>query len=290
MAEGAKLEARRPADEADDEFEPPPESSGPWPPLLDLAVCLRFFSRLPVPALPGEQDRHAVPDFRTAPRMLPVAGALIAVPAALALLGGHALDLGPFIAATLAALAATLVTGALHEDGLADVADGFGGGTTPERRLKIMRDSRIGAYGASALVLVYALRIGALATLLDRAGWRAALVLVLAAALSRTAALWPMVHLDPARPGGASHAVGRPGAAAHATAWGLCLALLVAGGLLGLPWLGLLLAAGLAWTAAWTLSRLSGRLIGGQSGDVVGACQQAAEVCVLLAMLIALPA
>ncbi|WP_298955074.1 adenosylcobinamide-GDP ribazoletransferase [uncultured Methylobacterium sp.] len=289
MAEAAKLGARQPADEADDEFEPPPDRAGPWPPLLDLAACLRFFSRLPVPALPGETDRHAAPDFRTAPRMLPVAGALIAVPAALALLGAHGLGLGPFIAATLAVLAATLVTGALHEDGLADVADGFGGGTTPERRIEIMRDSRIGAYGASALMLVYALRIGALATLLDRAGWRTALVLVLAAALSRTAALWPMVHLGPARPGGASHAVGRPGAAAHATAWGLCLVLALAAGLLGLPWLGLALAGGLAWLAAWTLSRLSARLIGGQTGDVVGACQQVAEVGVLLAMLIALP-
>ncbi|GJD47457.1 Adenosylcobinamide-GDP ribazoletransferase [Methylobacterium crusticola] len=291
MAEGAGLSAG-PAvpDEADDEFEPPPPDSGPWPPLLDLAACLRFFSRLPVPALPGEGDAHATPDFRTAPRMLPLAGLVIGLPAALALVGGVKLGLGPYIAATLALAFATLVTGALHEDGLADVADGFGGGATPARRLEIMRDSRIGAYGTAALILSYALRIGALATLADRAGWRAALAVLAVAALSRTAALWPMCRLGPARPDGAAHAVGRPDPATHATAWALCLVVLALAGLLGLPWHGLGLAALLALAAAWAVTRLAGRLIGGQSGDVVGACQQIAEIAALLALLIAIPA
>ncbi|GJD98235.1 adenosylcobinamide-GDP ribazoletransferase [Methylobacterium isbiliense] len=286
MADRAGWDAMQ---EADDEFEPPPPGSTLWPPLLDLAACLRFYSRLPVPPLPGEAGAHGPPDFRTAPRMLPIAGLVIALPAALALLGGLGLGLGPYLAATLAALAATLVTGALHEDGLADVADGFGGGSDAARRLDIMRDSRIGAYGTAALILAYGLRIGALATLADRAGWRAALVLLLAAAVSRTAALWPMLALPPARPGGSSHAVGRPTPATHALAWALCLALFLAGGLLGLPWIGLALAGLLAALSAWTMSRMAERLIGGQTGDVIGACQQIAEIAVLLAMLIALP-
>jgi adenosylcobinamide-GDP ribazoletransferase len=276
--------------EADVEFEPPPPASGPWPPLRDLAACLRFYSRLPVPALPGETDGHAAPDFRTVPRMLPLAGLLIGLPGAVALVAALKLGLGPFLAATLALAFATLVTGALHEDGLADVADGFGGGATPARRLEIMRDSRIGAYGAAALFLSYALRIGALATLADRVGWRVAVVVLAVAALSRTAALWPLCHLGPARPDGAAHAVGRPSPATHATAWALCLAVLVLAGLLGLPWLGLCLAGLFAFVAAWTMTRMADRLVGGQTGDVIGASQQLAEIAALIALLIAIPA
>nr|WP_245524111.1 adenosylcobinamide-GDP ribazoletransferase [Methylobacterium nonmethylotrophicum] len=251
---------------------------------------MRFFSRLPVPAVPGETDRHAAPDFRTVPRMLPLAGLAIGLPGAVAAAAALALGLGPFLAATLALAFAVLVTGALHEDGLADVADGFGGGTSPARRLEIMRDSRIGAYGAVALVLSCALRIGAIATLADRIGWRVAVALLAVAALSRTAALWPLCRLPPARPDGAAHAVGRPSGTTHATAWALCLALLALAGLLGLPWLGLCLAGLLALVAAWTLTRMAERLVGGQTGDVIGASQQLAEIAALLALLIAIPA
>ncbi|AWN46886.1 adenosylcobinamide-GDP ribazoletransferase [Methylobacterium terrae] len=295
MATGTSAGPGRAGDEAqesqaDDAFEPPPTRSGPWPPLADLAACLRFYSRLPVPALPGEADSHAAPDFRTVPRMLPLAGLVIGLPGAVVLPAALTLGLGPFLAATLALAFATLVTGALHEDGLADVADGFGGGTTPARRLEIMRDSRIGAYGAAALVLSYALRIGALATLADRIGWRVAVAFLAVAALSRTAALWPLCRLSPARPDGAAHAVGRPTTKTHATAWALCLAVLVLAGLLGLPWLGLCLAGLLALLAAWTVSRMAARLVGGQTGDVIGASQQVAEIAALLALLIAIPA
>ncbi|GJD63153.1 adenosylcobinamide-GDP ribazoletransferase [Methylobacterium frigidaeris] len=290
MATESSAGSDRSDDLGDDEFEPPAPPSGPWPPLADLAACLRFYSRLPVPALPGEIDAHAAPDFRTVPRMLPLAGLVIGLAGAIALAASLALGLGPFLAATLALAFTTLVTGALHEDGLADVADGFGGGTTVARRLEIMRDSRIGAYGAAALVLSYALRIGALATLADRIGWRVAVAFLMAAALSRTAALWPLCHLPPARPDGAAHAVGRPTGATHATAWALCLAVLVAAALIGLPWLGLCLAGLLAFLAAWTLTRMAARLVGGQTGDVIGACQQLAEIAALLALVIAIPA
>ena len=193
-----------------------PEDTFPGASLAyDLAACLRFYSRLPVPRLPGEGDPHRLPDFRTLPRLLPVAGLILALPSALILLVAWGLDLGPFLAGTLAVAAGTLVTGALHEDGLADVADGFGGGTTRERRIEIMRDSRIGAYGGVALVLTLALRIGAFATLLDRTGAMAAMALLLAASLSRSAALAPMVLLGPARPGGAGASVGVPDRRTH---------------------------------------------------------------------------
>lgn len=256
----------------------------------DLAACLRFYSRLSVPRLPGEGDPHAVPDFRTVPRMLPLAGLLIALPSAATLLGAWALGLGPFLAATLSVTVGALVTGALHEDGLADVADGFGSGGTRERRLEIMRDSRIGAYGGVALVLSLALRIGTLATLLDRTGAHAAVALVLAAAISRTAALAPMVVLDPARPGGAGAAVGRPTRNTLVVAMGLSLGLAVLALAFGLPAGGIALMLGSTALAAYTVIALARRQIGGQTGDVVGACQQAAEIAGLIGLVAAIPA
>jgi adenosylcobinamide-GDP ribazoletransferase len=256
----------------------------------DGAACLRFYSRLPVPALPGEGDPHSAPDFTRVPRMLPLAGLVLALPGGLVLLAAWGLGLGPFLAATLAVATGVLITGALHEDGLADVADGFGGGTTRERRLEIMRDSRIGAYGGVALVLALALRIGALATLLDRTGSGAALALVLAAALSRTAALAPMVLLVPARRDGAAASVGRPGRPAVAIAGALALTLALLGGLLGLPVGGVLLMLLLSGLGALAVTALARRRIGGQTGDVIGACQQVAEIAALLGLVAMVPA
>ena len=264
-----------------------------WPgrgALYDLAGCVRFYSRLPVPQLPGEPDPHRSPDFTTLPRMLPLAGLILALPAALMLAAAWAIGLGPFLAATLAVAILVVATGALHEDGLADVADGFGGGSTRERRLEIMRDSRIGAYGGAALVLALALRIGALATLLDRTGYAAATGLIVAAILSRVAALAPMVMLKPARPNGLSAAVGRPGRASQATALGLGVALALGAVPLGLPPGGvapMILCAGLAALGLTWLARV---MIGGQTGDVIGACQQAAEIAALLALVAAVAA
>ncbi len=160
-----------------------------WPgreALHDLAACLRFYSRLPVPQLPGEPDPHRSPDFTRLPRMLPLAGVILALPAALMLAAASLAGLGPFLAATLAVAVMATTTGGLHEDGLADLADGLGGGHDRAKILAIMRDSRVGSYGALVLFLALALRIGALATLLDRIGLGAATGFVLAAAVSRS--------------------------------------------------------------------------------------------------------
>ena len=257
--------------------------------LYDLAACLRFYSRLPVPALPDEPAPHATPDFRTVPRMLPLAGLILALPAALTLVGAWDLRFGPFVAAALALAVLALSTGAMHEDGLADVADGFGGGRTRDRRLEIMRDSRIGAYGGTALVLAYSLRLGALATLLDRSGGHAALALLLAAAVSRSAALVPMVMLAPARPGGAGASVGRPTGTTLAVAAGLSAVLALVGFGLGLPFLGVVLVLLLAPAAALALTLLARNRIGGQTGDVIGACQQVAEIAAFIGLLAATP-
>lgn len=267
-----------------------PEDTFPGASLAyDLAACLRFYSRLPVPRLPGEGDPHRLPDFRTLPRLLPVAGLILALPSALILLVAWGLDLGPFLAATLAVAAGTLVTGALHEDGLADVADGFGGGTTRERRIEIMRDSRIGAYGGVVLVLTLALRIGAFATLLDRTGAMAAMALLLAASLSRSAALAPMVLLGPARPGGAGASVGVPDRRTIAIVASLTLVFVAIGWIAGLPVLGMVLMPALALGASLGLTALARAKIGGQTGDVIGACQQVAEIAALLGLVATVP-
>jgi adenosylcobinamide-GDP ribazoletransferase len=174
---------------------------------------------------------------------------------------------GPAAAATLAALA--LMTGALHEDGLADSADGLLGGRTRERRLEIMRDSRIGSFGALALGLVLLSTWSALVPLLESGQlWGA---LIAASALSRAAMVAVMAALPPARPGGLSASTGRPEPALAALACGIALTLAVltlGSGALAPTLAAALLPALLAWAAT--------RLIGGQTGDILGASQQLA--------------
>jgi adenosylcobinamide-GDP ribazoletransferase len=242
-----------------------------------------------VPALPFEGDPHALPDLRPLAQVLPLAAIVIAIVPALVLAAALALALGPWLSAALAVASLTLLSGAFHEDGLADTADGFWGGSTPERRLAIMRDSLIGSFGASALIVAFALRIGALATLADRlAPIEAALAVVIVAAVSRTAGLVPLTLLPPARLDGASYAVGRPSRQSLWIAAALAAAIAVVLGLLAdLPVSGLALMLALAALAAHVLTRVSDRLIGGQTGDVAGAVQQVAEVAALVGLLVA---
>ncbi len=121
--------------------------------LADFYFCLGFFTRLPFLSVASRSEPHSLADFPRAVRMLPVAGGLVGSIAALVM--GMASELGfpPPLAAPLAICALVLLSGALHEDGLADCADGFSHGATRERKLEIMRDSRIGTFGAVALVL-----------------------------------------------------------------------------------------------------------------------------------------
>ncbi|MGP9819769.1 adenosylcobinamide-GDP ribazoletransferase [Salinarimonas sp. NSM] len=259
-------------------------------PIADVARALRFYSRLPVPALPWETDPHALPDFARMARMLPVAGAILGALGALVLAGASLAGLPPLVAAALALGALAAMTGALHEDGLADVADAFAGATTRARRLEIMKDSRVGAFGATALALALILRVGALAALVEGAGvLGAAAALCALSTLSRTATLVPLALADPARAEGASASVGRlPRATlsiAGGIATGIALALALAG---GLPLAGMLGACLATALAGWAITRWSVAKIGGQTGDVAGAAQQVAEIAAALALLIAL--
>ena len=177
-------------------------------------------------------------------------------------------------------LVATLVvTGCLHEDGLADTADGFGGGATRERKLEIMRDSRIGTYGVCALTMSILIRAGALASLADPR----TVVFALIAAHGAARATLPlfMALLPPARSDGLSHAAGRPAQdrLLIAGALGVLILAIFLGPLPGLAALVLLAAA--VGMMAW----LSSAQIGGQTGDVLGALEQVGEIVILLVAL-----
>lgn len=240
----------------------------------DPMTCVGFFTRLPVP--------HGTPSksFADSLRAAPIAGLVIAICGALVFWLASRLGLPSTVAAALALSATMLVTGCLHEDGLADVADGFGGGKTRERKLEIMRDSRIGTYGVAALALSILLRWSALAALLTPSDVFAALVAAHMAARGLLPAF--IASVSAARPDGLSANVGE-----IASTSVLIAAVL---GFLALLLLGLGAAIVMAIVLAILLvllKRLCERQIGGQTGDVLGLVEQASEITVMLAACIA---
>lgn len=239
--------------------------------LRDCALALVLLTRLPLPHLPADAfARQAQSGWAW-----PLAGLAVAGPAGL--LGAAALGLGlpAPVAAGLLLAAQVLLSGAMHEDGLADAADGLWGGLTPERRLEIMKDSRTGSYGVLALVLSVGLRWSLLSGLIAAGLWGA---VIAAAVLSRAGMPALMAALPPARAGGLSRSVGRPGAGTAAGAVALALGLALV--LTGAPALAAALGAGLAVCGGGALARAK---LGGQTGDILGAAQQLAEIAALLA-------
>jgi adenosylcobinamide-GDP ribazoletransferase len=252
--------------------------------LVDFCVCLGFFTRLPCSLAPSGSDPVTLAGFPRAVRMLPVAGALLGALAAAVMAAGTTLGFPPLIAAPLAISTLVVLSGAMHEDGLADCADGFFGGETPVQKLEIMSDGRIGTFGAVALVLSLFLRAASLALIVDKSLGLACAVLIGGAALSRSGALLPLVLLKPARQSGAGCAARKPAKGAVAVA--ICLAILIALAPvpLGANLLKALLGIGLAAGSAYAVVVLSKHEIGGQTGDVAGAAQQFAEIAYYLAL------
>jgi adenosylcobinamide-GDP ribazoletransferase len=248
----------------------------------DIADALRFFTRLRV----GDPGTGAPLDIERTAWAAPVAGVAVGLIGALILALTALVGLPLLLRAAFATATVVAATGALHEDGLADVADGFGGGATRARKLEIMRDSRIGAYGAIAIALALILRVGALAAALDGGFWPAALSLTLVAALSRAAALTPLALLPPARADGAGVAAGRLDPNALAAAWGSALIIALALGLVVLGVGHALLAALMSGAGALLMVALARRAIGGQTGDVAGAAQQCGEIAAWCGLLI----
>ncbi|GKY88718.1 adenosylcobinamide-GDP ribazoletransferase [Sinisalibacter aestuarii] len=239
----------------------------------DIAEALALLTRLPVRAGP--------PRGAAAAWAWPLAGLAVALIAGLA--GWIALAFGvPVgVAAGLVLAAQIAATGALHEDGLADSADGLWGGHDPARRLDIMKDSHIGSYGVLALGLSLLLRWSALSALIG-AGWLFA-PLIAAAALSRAPMAVLAAALPNARGSGLSSHVGAPDQATATLA--VALAALLA--LLAVGWAML---APLFWVAlaGIAIAALARARIGGQTGDILGASQQLGEIAALAALASAL--
>lgn len=237
----------------------------------ELLACLAFYTRLPVNA--GDDAGRS---FAEAQWAAPAAGLVVALCGALAFWLAAILALPPLLGGLIAVAATMLATGALHEDGLSDTFDGFGGGRTREEKLEIMRDSRVGSYGAAALIFSILLRAGALAAIASPAHVALALI---AAHMSARALMPAFMHaVPPARSDGLSAGVG---VIPRQTA----TAALVLGGAALLP-MGLSAAVTTAiLLVIWMffLRRLAERQIGGQTGDVLGMLEQGAEILVLLA-------
>ncbi len=237
----------------------------------ELLACLVFYTRLPLNA--GDDAGRS---FAEAQWAAPLAGLAVALCGALAFWLAAVLALPRLLGGLIAVGATMLATGALHEDGLSDTFDGFGGGRTREQKLEIMRDSRVGSYGAAALVFSVLLRAGALAAIAAPA----LVAIALIAAHMSARALMPvfMRLLAPARRDGLSAGVGAIPQRTAAAALVLGAAALLPLGLAAAVSAALVL---LVWT--FVLRRLAERQIGGQTGDVLGTLEQGAEILVLLA-------
>jgi adenosylcobinamide-GDP ribazoletransferase len=236
-----------------------------------LVDAARFLTRLPTPATPFSPDA-----IDRSARYFPIVGQLVGVVCAAVWLAAGRLWPG-LPAAALAVGAGVLMTGALHEDGLADTADGLGGGRDREHRLAIMKDSRIGGYGALALVLAIVLKITLLAAMTP---WKAAVALVVAYGGGRAAAVVVMAALPYGGNPGAAKIQPAPGQVSWPEA-ALALAL-SAWPLIGLGVARAVLAVALGGGAAALLALTSRRLIGGVTGDILGAVEQLAEIGLLL--------
>lgn len=242
-----------------------------------LFVCaVQFLTRIPTPQLAGFQPEW----IQQSARYYPLAGQIVGLASAL-ILYGAALVWSAWIAALLAVGAGVALTGGFHEDGLADTADGLGGGLTRDRRLEIMKDSRLGSYGALALGLTLALRVAALAMLVEVAPLMAAVALLAAHGWGRATAVVAMSVM----PYGGDSGMAKEGKPDRASFAGVAVAVLTASWPLAfLPPIAGASGVGLGLLAGAVPAWLAWRLIGGRTGDVLGAVEQAFEVGFLLAV------
>jgi adenosylcobinamide-GDP ribazoletransferase len=246
----------------------------------DLRLALMFLTRVPFPTPTREL---AAGDLSRSMRFYPLIGASVGCIAGLVLMGSSELGLSPLACGIIALAVAAVLTGGLHEDGLADTVDGFAGGNTKERKLSIMRDSQIGAFGTLALIFSVGIRA---AILSGMPGPGTALLGLLAAgALSRAPLAVIAIRLEPARKDGLSGALGRPEPSHVITSvlLGSLITFLslgfIEGGLIAVLW-ALLATASVTGIIAWVAITQ----IDGYTGDVMGAVQQLSEIAILIAI------
>ena len=247
--------------------------------LEDLRVSLMFLTRLPVSASSDEPGRP----LSQASRAFPLAGIVVGLLTAAVFIVCLSLGLPAIVSSAIAVGSGVVMTGGLHEDGLADVADGFGGGRTVERKLEIMRDSRIGTFGVVALIIVVLIKVSAIAALVssDKTWWAIAAAIVAGACLSRSFMAVMMTSLPPARPDGRSVEAGQP--ASDISRQSLLIGLAVSAGVLWVTWGFWVSVAAIVAAAGvyFIVKRLALRQIGGQTGDVLGCLQILAETSML---------
>lgn len=240
----------------------------------DVPAAIGLLTRLPVKV----DESLAMERGAKAAWAYPIAGLVIAALAGAVGQVGLWLGLPSEVIAVLVLLALIFPTGALHEDGLADSVDGLWGGWTKERRLEIMKDSRIGAYGVIALVISLMLRGVALNALIGLGLlWPAVFI---AAAMSRASMVTLMCWLPNARESGLSQMVGRPDKTT--TALSALIAALVALVMSPYAFMWLVICASLSAYACGALAR---RKIGGQTGDILGGTGQVVEIIALLVLV-----
>ena len=243
----------------------------------DLAASLGFFTRVPVGAW---APASASFELSRAAWAFPLVGGLVGLAGGSVYASAIWLRMPPLLGSCWSLAAMLLLTGALHEDGLADLLDGFGGGRDRTRKLEIMRDSRIGGYGALALLLSSLVRVAAVAAL--TVPTRVLVALIVSGALSRGAIVLLLMLLPPARADGVAASLHplprRPALLAGCVAIALDAVLLRPAS--SLP------AALAAVVASLILAAVSHRQIGGQTGDVLGAGAVLAE-CAVLSVLCA---
>ena len=247
-------------------------------------LALQFFTRIPVTGRLAAWVGYSPAMLRASAAHFPAVGWVVGAVGALAFAGALSLWT-PLVAAVLCSVVTVLLTGAFHEDGLADTADGLGGAATRERAMEIMRDSRIGAFGAIALVLALGLKVASLAALAGQGALTACAAVVGAHVLSRLAPLavmraLPYVGGEGGKAKPMADAVS-PGSVAIASLWSLPAAalLVTASG----PAHGLAAIAAAALVAV-VMVRWLGRRLGGFTGDGLGATQQLGELAIYLAL------
>lgn len=244
----------------------------------DLQLAVIFLTRIPWDL------KTDVPPcaLNRALRAFPLVGVLIGGAGAMVLGLTSGLGLPAFSCALLAVLTCVMISGALHEDGLADVCDGFGGGYGVEAKLDIMRDSQVGTYGVLGMIFSIGLRVSALAGFQD---WLVAGVcLIGVSSLSRVAPALLIAFMEPARKDGLAATMEKP---EGLILW-QCGLLGGAIFLLSTPFVAGMLALGFCSIVLFGFSRLAKAQVGGQSGDICGAAQQLVEVTALLVLVAAL--
>lgn len=234
----------------------------------EIRLAVGFFTRLPFKAPPGHVAEAA--------RAFPIAGAIVGLIGSAIYLLAMELGLSGLLAALLAVAATVIAGGALHEDGLADFADMLGVRGDRERKLSVMRDSRIGSYGVLALGFSTAIKVGAIVDLGDPRTVAGALIA--AHVLGRAALPIIMRSLPLARMDGLAVDAGKP--TAPATYQGLGVGLLLAALACGPG--AALVSLVVAIVAAFLVSEVARRQIGGYTGDVLGAAQEIAQLAILV--------